>query len=259
MTQQLEQQVFGDVSDQPTLLIVHGLFGSGRNWRAIARHFSRDRRVVTVDMRNHGNSFHSDANSYGDMADDLARVIDALGAPVDVLGHSMGGKAAMVLALGNGALVNRLIVADIAPVAYSHSQVSNVDAMRAVPLDKISRRSDVDGFLARFISEPGVRAFLAQSLILAPEGNRWMLNLDALAENMDQIVGFPDVGGDYSGPTLFLRGGLSDYVQPSNHARISELFPKARIETVPDVGHWLHAEAPRRFMSAVEGFLTTGG
>lgn len=255
MSKLLESQTFGEESDQPTLLVVHGLFGSGRNWRAIARHLSRGRRVVTVDMRNHGGSFHSDQNSYFDMADDLAAVIDGLGAPVDVLGHSMGGKAAMVLALGRSTLVNRLIVADIAPVAYRHSQVSNIDAMRTVPLGEITRRSEADSYLAQTISEQGVRAFLAQSLVVSPEGNRWMLNLDALAENMNQIVGFPDVSGQFTQPALFLRGGLSDYVAPASHARIADLFPQSTIETVPQTGHWLHAEAPRRFMAAVQAFL----
>ncbi len=256
MSKLLERQYFGENSEHPTLLIVHGLFGSGRNWRAIARHFARDRQVVTVDMRNHGSSFHSSNNSYIDLAGDLAAVIEGIGAPCDVLGHSMGGKAAMVLALDRGDLVERLIIADIAPVGYSHSQVSNIEAMQSVPLDSITRRSQVDTYLAATISEPGVRAFLSQSFILADEGNRWALNLDALAKNMDQIVGFPEVKGQFIRPTLFLRGERSDYVQSSNHALILSLFPQSSIETVAGVGHWLHSEDPRGFMVAVAGFLS---
>lgn len=255
MTPMLETQEYGEAGDQPPLLIVHGLFGAGRNWRGLARNLAKDRRVVTVDMRNHGDSFWDASNTYRDLARDLARVIDEIGAPCDVLGHSMGGKAAMVLALSHGEQVNRLIVADIAPVAYEHSQISNIAVMKSIPIDRITRRSEADEIMAEQISEPGVRAFLLQSLILSPEGNRWALNLDALQANMSAIVGFPDVQGRFGGPALFLRGGLSPYVQDAHRPLIFGLFPQARIETVPEAGHWLHVDRPREFLAAVSGFL----
>ena len=220
-------QEFGEVGGQPTLLVVHGLFGAGRNWRGLARNLAKDRRVVTVDMRNHGESFRDESNTYRDLARDLAKVIDEVGAPCDVLGHSMGGKAAMVLALEHGEQVNRLIVADIAPVPYEHSQISNVEVMKCIPIDQLTRRSEADEMMAERIPEPGVRAFLLQSLILSPDGNRWALNLDALEANMADIVGFPEVSGRFTGPALFLRGGKSPYVREAHRPRIESLFPNA--------------------------------
>jgi len=251
----LETQTFGTAATKPALLIVHGLFGSGRNWRAIAKRLSADRQVITVDMRNHGDSFWSDENDYHSLADDLLRVVENFGSPMDVLGHSMGGKAAMILALKNPDQVNRLIVADIAPVAYSHSQTSNIDIMQKLPIHNYTRRSEADIDMARYLDDSATRAFLLQSLMFSSEGNSWKLNLPALSKNMNNIVGFPDVSGRYTRETLFIKGGLSDYVQASYHAQIKQLFPPAEIETIAGAGHWLHAEAPRPFLESVSRFL----
>jgi len=155
---------FGDRTENPDLLIVHGLFGSARNWRAIARNLSSDRQVHVVDMRNHGDSFWDDDHSYPAMADDLKSVIEHIGAPMDVLGHSMGGKASMVLSLQNPELVHRLMVIDIAPVAYEHDQVSNVEIMQSLDLNSITRRSEADQILSASLPEAAVRAFFLQSL-----------------------------------------------------------------------------------------------
>ncbi len=250
----LATTLFGEGEGTP-LLIVHGLFGSARNWRALAKHFSRTRPVVTVDMRNHGASFWNDSNSYTDLADDLAQVIRASGGQMDVLGHSMGGKAAMMLALSQPDLVRRLIVADIAPVAYGHTQMDSIDAMRRVPLDTISRRSDADSIMAEVIAEAAVRAFLLSSLQMDAAGNRWSLNLDVLAEYMPDIIGFPGVSGVFSGPAHFVHGGASDYVLPKHHDPIHSLFPQADFHTIAGAGHWLHAEKPREFIAVVEGLL----
>ena len=189
----LNYSIFGEPSTKPKLLIVHGLFGSGRNWRAIARHFSRDRQIITVDMRNHGDSFWDDDNSYSAMAQDLADVINHIGAPVDLLGHSMGGKASMVLAFKHPKMINRMIIADISPVAYKHDQVSNVKIMQSLPLGTITNRSQADEILAHDINEPSVRAFFLQSLKLSKDGHSWQLNLDVLAKDMGKIVGFPEI------------------------------------------------------------------
>ena len=162
--------------DQPVLVIAHGLFGSGRNWGAVARRLADRRCVVTLDMRNHGLSPRADSQSYADMAGDLAEVIAALGGPVDVLGHSMGGKAAMQLALTKGALVRRLVVADIAPVAYDHDQSQNIHAMRSLDLADLRTRGEADRRLAALILDPGLRAFLLQSLDLKAHPPRWRLN-----------------------------------------------------------------------------------
>ncbi|GLQ35373.1 esterase [Amylibacter marinus] len=251
----LEIQQFGTPSDHPTLVIVHGLFGSGRNWRAIARHFGRDRHVVTLDMRNHGNSFWSDDHSYPAMADDLRKVIQSLDSPIDLMGHSMGGKAAMVLALESPELINRLLIIDIAPTGYNHDQASNVEIMKSLPISDLTRRSEADEILAESHLEPAVRAFFLQSLILSEQGNSWKLNLDSLGKNMDLILGFPEISGQFKRPALFLRGALSPYVSKDEYPRIKALFPASSIQSIDGAGHWLHAEATRAFITAVASFI----
>lgn len=235
------------------VLIVHGLFGSARNWNAIAKRLSDRGPVVSVDMRNHGSSAFTRGHSYAEMAEDLAEVINAKGAPMDVIGHSMGGKAAMMLALGRPELMGRLIVADIAPVGYGHTQRPLIDAMRTLDPTKINTRAEADAALSAEIEDPSVRAFLLQSLDLK-EG-RWRLNLDVLAQEMDKIIGFPETKGEYNGPTLFLSGGMSDYMKPDDRTEAKSLFPKAKFAKIPGAGHWLHAEKPREFEAAVRVFL----
>ena len=165
-------------ADRPSLFIVHGLYGSGRNWGVIAKRLSDNRHVVTVDMRNHGSSPHHDTHSYPEMAQDLAEVITHLGGPVDICGHSMGGKAVMMLALTQPDLLRRVIVADIAPVTYGHTQQMFIDAMRGVDLTQIERRSDAEAQLATAGVERALQSFFTQSLDVP--GKRWRLNLDAL-------------------------------------------------------------------------------
>jgi esterase len=238
----------------PPVLIAHGLFGSARNWGVIAKRLADRGPVAAVDMRNHGDSPSADTQGYDDMAGDLAQVIETQGnGPWDVLGHSMGGKAAMVLALTRPELVRRLIVADIAPIAYGHSQTPLIHAMRRLDLDGVERRSDADAGLAGEIEDPGIRAFLLQSLDV--RGRRWRLNLDVLEAEMDRITGWPGTEGRFDSPALFLAGGDSDYVTRAHRDGIRSLFPKARFAAIPGAGHWLHAEKPRAFEATVRVFL----
>lgn len=252
----LNYHLHGAPSHQPPLLIVHGLFGSARNWGVIARRLSEDRLVIAVDQRNHGDSPWDDAHGYEDMAADLARVIEGHGGRADVLGHSMGGKAAMVLALTRPALVRRLVVADIAPVAYGHSQNHLVAAMQGLDLTGLTLRSDADRRLAQTVADPGVRAFLLQSLDLKSDPPRWKLNLDVLRDEMDGITGWPGTPGRFEGPTLFVSGANSDYVRPEYRPAILTQFPAATFEDIGGAGHWLHAERPREFEAAVRAFLS---
>lgn len=247
--------VHGDPDAGPALLIAHGLFGSARNWGAIAKRLSRERPVVAVDMRNHGASPWRESHGYPDLAEDLAEVIEAFGGQMDVLGHSMGGKAAMALALTSADRVRRLIVADIAPVAYDHTQTPLIEAMESVDLRAVRSRKEADQALEEHVSETAVRAFLAQSLDLKGEHPRWVLNLPVLKMEMAGIIGFPEVTGSFDGPSLFLTGDASDYVMDSHHAEIRTLFPQANFEAIPGAGHWLHAEAPGPFIEAVSRFL----
>jgi esterase len=237
------------------LVIAHGLFGSGRNWGVIARRLSEDRPVLAVDMRNHGESPWFDSHSYADLADDLAQVIRAHGGHADVLGHSMGGKASMMLALTRPELVRSLIVADIAPVAYSHTQMHNIRAMQALDLAGLTGRTEADQRIASHLADPALRAFFLQSLDLKSDPPRWRLNLKALEANMAHILGWPDIAHRFHGPTLFLTGALSDYLRPEHRPAISALFPKARFARLPDAGHWLHADNPRAFEAAVATWL----
>jgi len=245
--------IHGDPTDQPPLLIAHGLYGSARNWGVIARRLSDERQVIAVDMRNHAYSFWNDHHDYPRLAQDLAEVIDSVGGQADVVGHSMGGKASMVLALSYGVLVRKLVVADIAPVAYDHSQIQFIEAMRAVDMARVERRSDAEKQLAELGVEKALQSFFTQSLDV--EQKKWRLNLDVLAARMPNIMGFPDIDASWDGPTLFLSGAASDYVLPEHRARIRALFPNARFAKIPGAGHWLHAEKPREFEAAVRAFL----
>lgn len=249
----LNTLVHGSDTSRPPLMIVHGLFGSARNWNVIAKRMSETRRVIVPDMRNHGNSFWADTHSYHDLAADLSELIRAHGGTVDLVGHSMGGKAAMVLALTEPSSVERLLVADIAPVAYGHSQQQFIDAMRAVDLTKVTRRAAAVAQLARQVEDTTLQSFFTQSLNVKEQ--RWLYNLDALERDMPHILGFPDMDGQYDGLTLFLSGANSDYVLPKHRARIKALFTNARFAKIQDAGHWLHAEQPRAFEASLRAFL----
>ncbi len=252
----LNAVTYGTATSDPTLLIAHGLFGSARNWAGVARRLASDRLVVAVDMRNHGESPKRDTHTYPEMAADLAAVIESLGdAPVDILGHSMGGKAAMTLALTHPDRLRRLVVVDMAPKHYEHSHTHYIDAMLAVDLDGVRRRADADAMLRDAVEEAALRSFLLQSLAINDGGASWKLNLKALAVQMPEIMGFPEIEQPFQGPALFLSGAQSDYVGPDDRALIEALFPQARFEVVAGAGHWVHAEQPDAFVDAVSRFL----
>lgn len=250
--------VHGTPTAHPPLVIAHGLFGSARNWGAIGKRLGARRQVIAVDMRNHGDSPHHPDHGYDALAADLAALIAGHGGQADVLGHSMGGKAAMVLALTDPGRVARLVIADIAPVRYDHSQIGHVETMQALDLGRVTRRSDADRALADALTDPMLRAFLLQSLVFGAQGARWKLNLDALGAQMHRIMDFPDMNAVFDGPALFVTGANSDYVRPEHEKRIRALFPAAQHVEIPDAGHWIHAEAPRAFAAAIEAFLDAG-
>jgi pimeloyl-ACP methyl ester carboxylesterase len=242
----------------PPLLIAHGLFGSARNFNTLGRRLATTRRVVMVDMRNHGASPWDPDNSYPALAGDLAEAVERLcGGKAVVLGHSMGGKAAMTLALSRPDLLAGLIVADIAPVPHTHSHLGYIKLMQAVDLARVTRRSDADPMLAGAIPEPMLRSFLLQNLNIGEGRANWRLNLAALEANMAPLLDFPTDLPEpaYEGPAYFLHGGVSPYVPPETHPRIRALFPGSEIEALPGAGHWLHAEQPEAFLGKVEGWL----
>lgn len=245
--------VHGEKTDKPSLLIAHGLFGSARNWGAISKALADERQVIAVDMRNHGHSPWYDSHSYPDMAQDLARVITTIGGPMDVLGHSMGGKAAMMLALTEPDLVRHLIVADIAPVLYTHTQLSYVKAMQSVDMHAVKSRRDAAEQLKARVDDPRLIPFFMQSMDV--HNQRWRLNLEVLDREMPKIMDFPTVETQFLGRTLFLSGALSDYVQPAHRAVITGLFPKARFVAIKGATHWLHADKPQEFAITTKRWL----
>ena len=246
----LNTVAYESTAEATPLLIAHGLFGSARNWGAIAKRMSATRKVIAADMRNHGESPWFDTHTYPEMAADLAELVTGQS---DVLGHSMGGKAAMMLALKYPARVRILVVADIAPVGYRDTQLPMIDAMQAIDLAAVETRSDADRQMVSIVPEPGVRAFLLQSLDV--KNKRWRLNLDVLRGEMDVIMGFPETSARFDGPALFLSGADSDYVRSDHRERIKDLFPRAKFAKLNGAGHWLHADKPNEFQAAVETFL----
>jgi esterase len=245
--------------DGPAIIILHGLFGSARNWNTVAGRLAAGHRVYAVDLRNHGNSPWSQAMGYHDLAEDVRGFIEEHQlAPVAVLGHSMGGKTAMVLALEHGHLVERLIVVDIAPVAYGGNDLKDyVKSMQGVTLTGVKRRDEVEAQLRDKIEEPGIRSFLMQNLVYRNEQFEWRINLPALASNMPQLLDFPSAVAArvYNGKALFVSGRLSNYVCPEHHQTIYRMFPKAEFAVIPDAGHWVHADRPEQLVERVLGFL----
>jgi pimeloyl-ACP methyl ester carboxylesterase len=240
------------------VLILHGLLGSARNWASIARRLGATRRVFALDLRNHGASPWADEMTYDQMAGDVRVFLARQGLPAAaVIGHSMGGKVAMRLALTHGEQVERLVVVDVAPVIYGRSFNAYVEAMRGLDLSRISRRAQADALLAERIADAGVRGFLLQNLISGDDGLAWRVPLQALADNMPALTGFPEPAESerYEGPALFVTGGRSDYVRPEHHAEILRLFPHAQLITIEGAGHWVHAEAPTVFLEIVQRFL----
>ena len=241
----------------PPLVVLHGLFGAGRNWMGIARRLEGIRECHLLDARNHGDSPWTETMTYPEMAEDVVAYMDEHGlAPCDLLGHSMGGKTAMTLALTHSEVVGRLVVVDIAPVSYQHSEHARfAAAMRDCDLATAIRRADVETQIAGTVHDPEIRAFLMQNLVGEPRAWRWRLNLDAILAAMADLTGFPDFERPFPGPAVFLTGERSDYVRPRDDAAIRRLFPAAARAEVGGAGHWPHAEQPERFLALLRTAL----
>lgn len=245
----------------PPVLLLHGLFGAGQNWGAIRGALAPRFRVLTPDLRNHGASPRAAGMDFAAMAGDVAATMDAAGIPrAAVLGHSMGGKVAMALALAHPRRVARLVVADIAPVRYPPALRSYVAAMQAVPLRPGLTRREADAALAATIPEAGIRAFLLQSLRLETDPPTWRLGLAEIAAAMPVIEDFSSPpGARFEGPVLVMAGERSGYIRPEHHDAFRALFPAVRFATVPAAGHWVHAENPKGFLALLEPFLDEAG
>ena len=250
-----------ELGEGPPLLVLHGLFGSGTNWRGIARSLATAHRVLLVDARNHGASPHAPAMDYPAMAADVRALMDARGIDdATVLGHSMGGKTAMTLALETPERVAALAVVDIAPRRSPGDHGPLIDAMRSLDLSRVGRRGDADALLAERVADAGLRAFLLQNLENADGGYRWRINLDAIEACMPTLLGFDAAeGARFEGETLFVAGERSDYLTDADLPDIQRRFPRAELATVPDSGHWVHAENPRGFLAALSSLLPAAG
>ena len=238
----------------PPLVLLHGLFGSARNFGAVQRELARHRRTIALDLRNHGASPHAADMRYATMAADVLETLDAF--PALLLGHSMGGKAAMQVALSRPDAVARLIVADIAPVSYPPHHRETAEAMAALRLAPGMNRAQADTVLARTVPDAGLRAFLLQNLQLGATPS-WRIGLAEIIAGFSAIEAWDaPTGAHYDGPTLFVAGANSDYIRPEHRPVIRSLFPRARFVTLKNAGHWLHAENPQGFVGVVEAFLT---
>ncbi len=234
------------------VVLLHGLFGSARNLGSLARALTPNHRVLAMDQRNHGESPHHPAMDYPTLAADVLETMAAADAvPAVVLGHSMGGKTAMQLALSSPQALTCLLVADIAPVAYSSHFGGYVPAMMAVRPEM--SRAEADTALAEAVPDAGVRMFLLSNF---RPGLGWRVGLAEIGAALPAIEGWSGSAGRYGGPTLFITGGQSAYVRPEHHATIARLFPNARFATIENAGHWLHTEYAAEFAAIVRDFLT---
>jgi len=247
---QLHYQTLGQ--GQP-LVLLHGLFGSADNWGSVAKHFAQHYQVISVDLRNHGRSPHSDSQTYAEMADDLLQLCDTLGLPqIHLLGHSLGGKVAMQFATQYPKKVSKLIVVDMAMRAYRDRYTQLMDHMLAVNLSQMASRNDVDRALADTIPNVRVRQFLLTNLINNEGQLQWRINLPALKANYATLIAAVNVHFDQ--PSLFIRGERSDYVNDRDITELQQHFSQAQVVTLP-TDHWVHAEQPQLFIQTVEEYL----
>jgi pimeloyl-ACP methyl ester carboxylesterase len=257
----------------PRVVFVHGLFGQGKNWTTIAKGLAGDHRVTLVDLPNHGHSPWTDRVDYLDMAELLAAELEHLGEPVTLVGHSMGGKVSMQLALRRPELLRALVVVDIAPVEYpltggrtddpdeeASPFAAFIAAMRAMDLDRLTTRDDADAALRAAVPSRMVRGFLLQSLVRegsVGDGWRWRLNLELLERDLGELRGFPEPppGATFDGPVLWIAGANSAYVLDDDRPHMDALFPATRLVRIKNAGHWVHSEQPEVFLTTLRLFL----
>lgn len=249
----LNHKIFGE--GQP-LIIMHGLFGMLDNWKTLAKKWADNYQVILVDMRNHGHSPRSDEFSYQLMLEDLDELIDDLFLDeINILGHSMGGKVAMKFAQKHPELANKIIVADIGPKKYPVHHQTILEGLHSVPINEVKSRKEVDEYLSKYIKTDSIRQFFLKNLYWKEKGVLdWRFNLGSISNNIG-LVGEDLLSGKFEKPTLFIRGGASNYILDTDVPSIKNAFPKAEFATIPNTGHWLHAENPKMFFEMADTFL----
>ncbi|MEQ8907055.1 alpha/beta fold hydrolase [Ekhidna sp.] len=248
---------FRTLGEGEPLIIMHGVFGSSDNWQTLGKVFAEKFKVYLVDLRNHGNSPHSDEFDYTLMVSDVIELMEDEGlSKAHILGHSMGGKVAMHLATQHAEKVDKLVVVDIAPKYYPPHHQQIFDGFHSVDLDNLENRKDADDQMAKVISNMGVRQFILKNLDRKKDGSfDWKLNVDAIEKSIEKVGEGIEGDVSFNGTSLFVAGGKSDYITDADHDLIREHFPKAIVATVKDAGHWVHAEKPKELGEMVMEFL----
>lgn len=253
----LHSKIYGEKNPGIPLLVFHGLFGMLDNWASFGKFMGEYLPVHLIDLRNHGKSFHSPEMSQDDMAHDITHYMEYYGLQkVNLLGHSLGGKAVMQFAVKYPSKVEKLIVVDIAPKPYPPHPQGIFKALESVDLDKITTRHEAAEILSQYILELSVVQFLEKNLYWIKDGKlAWRFNLKALAENYSSVVSNATKYGIFSGETLFISGAKSDYILPQDEFLIKQEFPNAMIVKIANAGHWVQAENPKDFNTTVQNFL----
>lgn len=248
---------YREIGEGQPLIILHGLFGSSDNWLTVARELEIDYKIYLVDLRNHGDSPHSNDFTYASMADDLLEFVQEhqIKDPI-VLGHSMGGKAAMRFAVEHPELVKKLVVVDIAPRYYPpHHQVI-LNGLKSIDLEKIKSRKQADDALGEYVKELGIRQFLLKNLSRKNEGGyEWKMNLPVIDQQIENVGEALSKEAKFEKPTLFINGEVSDYIREKEEELIYTIFPQATIQTIKGAGHWVHAEKTDEFVDLLRAFL----
>ncbi|MBC3764340.1 alpha/beta fold hydrolase [Neptunicella marina] len=239
-----------------SLVLIHGLFGSLENLGMIARELQDKYQIISIDLPDHGQSFRTENFSYDTYASAVMQTLDHIGIQrTTILGHSMGGKVAMNIALTQPDLIEKLIIADIAPVKYGSHHTKVFAGLNAVNLQHINNRNEADQMMQTHIKELGVRQFLLKSLYTDNGTFAWRFNLPLLQRDYDRISAEIDADQPFTGDVLFIKGANSDYIRAEYRSAIEKLFPNARAQIMQDCGHWLHAEKPQQFSRIVDKFI----
>lgn len=246
-----------ELGEGKPLIILHGLFGSSDNWMSVAKALEKNFKIYLLDLRNHGDSPHSDEFDYTAMAEDLEEFIDTHNIEnPSILGHSLGGKMAMKFAITNTSKWDKLIVVDIAPRAYTVQHETILKALKSVDIANLKSRGEADKQLSAYIDNKGVRQFLLKNLSRKEDGQyEWKLNLRVIDEKIENVGEGIEEQLAIERDVLFIRGANSDYINNKDNILIVQLFPKAQVKTVENAGHWVHAEQPKAVVELVTDFL----
>lgn len=253
----LNCQVYVNDTSGPWLLLLHGLFGDGDNLAVVKRHFESKYNILSIDLPHHGRSSHQFSFSLNEWADAIATELMTRGIfELSVVGHSLGGKVAMMLARNARINIHHLVIVDIAPVSYSHRHQSVFAALKKVKLTTLKSRQEADYYLALELSDASTRQFLLKSLVKSTQGHfSWRFNLNGLVEAYSQLSYWTEASSPYTGSTVFIKGALSDYIVQEYQEAIKRQFPLAKAHVIANTGHWLHAEKPQSFLRVLDNIL----